>query len=125
MVIQKFVKSNGILLLGCLYPVYDIMRNFDDSWDFGDFLLFGFGGWMASTVFIFMLCVPLAMLEEALLKCPKCKKRGGHKDMEHHYNSAHFSKSFIVGRWECGMCGHNWHPSKPAVSNYDQDDQND
>ena len=106
MVIQKFIKSNGILVSGCLYPAYDIMKNFDDSWGLGDFLMFGFGGWMASTVIIFMLCIPLAMIEESLLKCPKCKKRGNHKELEK-YAKAY---STCEGLWQCCSCKHNWYP---------------
>ena len=108
MVIQKFMQSRSLLLLGCLYPAYDILKNFDDSWDFMDFLVFGFGGWMASTVIIFTICIALAMLEESLLKCPKCNTRGNHKELG---QGKAYSTLTFKGLWQCWMCKHNWYPA--------------
>ena len=118
MVFRKFIATPGFYALSLTYPAYKILKNFDDSWSFMDFLLQGFGVFIASVFALFIACLFLGLIEEKFLKCPKCNTKGGHIDLERD------SGSNYKGLWQCWMCKHNWYPSKPAVSNYDQDDQN-
>jgi len=121
MVFRKFIATPGFYALSLTYPAYKILKNFDDSWGFMDFLLQGFGVFIVSVFVLLIACFVLSMIEENFLRCPKCKTKGGHKDLERD-SGTRFSHK---GLWQCWMCGHNWYPSKPAVGDYDQNEQND
>jgi len=85
-----------------------VLKNFEDSWTFFDFLAHGFVSFLGSCFFLIIGCFLLAEFEDNFMKCPKCNTKGGHKELGQDSDSDPIYK----GLWQCWMCKHNWYPKK-------------
>ena len=108
MKIRSFIGSFWFYILSLLYPLYEVLKNFEDSWTFFDFLAHGFVSFPGSFLFLVIGCFLLAELEDKFMKCPKCDTKGGHKELG---RGKAYSTLTFKGLWQCWMCKHNWYPA--------------